>query len=172
MPQAAVVHVEHAAPHRPANVETELVTEIDVVVDERSEQVVRDADGVEVAREMEVDVLHRRDLRVAAAGAAAFDAETRAERRLAHADHGLLADGVQRVAEADGGRRLAFARGRRRNRGDENQLAVRPRLHSGDQRVGQLGLVVAIRLEVVGVDAEAFLGELHDFAELDAARYG
>src|SRR6187549_1802460 len=109
---------------------------------------------------------------MAAAGAAALHSETGPERRLAHADHGLLADSVQRVAEADGGRRLAFARGRRRNRGDEDQLAVFVLLYASDQCVGQLGLVVAVRLEVVGVDAEAFLRELHDFAQLDAARYG
>jgi hypothetical protein len=139
---------------------------------ERGQQVVRDADGVEVAREMEVDVLHRRDLRVATAGAAALDAETWTERRLAHADHGFLADRVQRVAQAHRRRRLALAGGRRRDRRDENQLAVGPRLHAGDQRVGELGFVVAVRLEVVGVDAETLLGELHDFAQLNAARYG
>ena len=38
----------------------------------------------------------------------------------------LSADAAQRVAEADGGRRLAFARRRRVDRGDEDQLAVGP----------------------------------------------
>ena len=77
------------------------------------EQVVGERDGVEVAGEMEVDVLHRHDLRVAAAGRAALHAEHRPERRLAQADHRLLADLVERVAEADRGRGLALARRRR-----------------------------------------------------------
>ena len=45
-------------------------------------------------------------------------------------------------------------------------------LHAGDQRVRKLRLVVTIRLEVVGVDAEPLLGELDDFAQLHAARNG
>ena len=45
-------------------------------------------------------------------------------------------------------------------------------LHAVDQRGRQLGFVVAIRLEIVGVDAEALLGELNDFPQLHAARYG
>jgi hypothetical protein len=31
---------------------------------------------------------------------------------------------------------------------------------------------VTVRLEVLGVDAETLFGELNDFAQLDAARYG
>ncbi len=94
-------------------VETEGVAPIDVVVDQRREQVVRAGDGVEVAGEVEVDVLHGDDLGVAAAGRAALDAEAGAERGLAQAAHGFLADAVEAVREADGGRRLALA-GRRR----------------------------------------------------------
>src|SRR5258706_6932226 len=129
MAQRAVVHVDYATPHRPPNVEPERVAEVDVVVDECSEQVVRDADGVEIAGEVEVDVLHRGDLRMTATGAAALHAKAWAERRLAHADHGLLADRVQCVAETHRGRGLTFARGRRPDRGDKDQFAVgtRPR---------------------------------------------
>ena len=115
-----------------AGVDAERVAPVDVVVDHRREQIVRAGDGVEIAGEMEVDVLHRHDLRIAAAGRAALHAEARAERRLAQADAcALLADAVQPVAEADRGRGLALAGRRRVDRGDEDQLAVRPRLASG-----------------------------------------
>ena len=40
-------------------VDAELVAAVQVVVDERREQVVRRADGVDVAGEVEVEVLHR-----------------------------------------------------------------------------------------------------------------
>ena len=86
---------------------------VDVVVDQRGEQVVRERDRGEVAGEVEVDVLHRHHLRVAAAGRAALHAEHRAERRLAQADDRLLADAVERIAQADRRGRLAFARRRR-----------------------------------------------------------
>ncbi len=172
VPQAAVVHVEHTAPCRAADVEAELIAEVNVVVDERREQVVRDAHRVEVAGEMEVDVLHGRNLRMTAACAAALHAEARPERWLSHADHGLLADRVQRIAEADGRRGLAFARGCRGDRGDEDELAVLTRLQTLDQPRRQLGFVVTIRLEIVGIDAEAFFRELYDFSQLHAASNG
>ena len=122
--QRAVVHVQHAAPGDAALVDAERVAPVDVVVDQRGEQVVRAGDGVEVAGEVEVDVLHRHDLGIAAAGRAALDAEAGAERGLAQAAHGLLADAVEAVAEADRGRRLAFAGRRRGDGGDQDQLAV------------------------------------------------
>jgi hypothetical protein len=63
-------------------------------------------------------------LRVAAAGRAALHAEHRAERWFAQAHDRLLADVIERVAQADGGRGLAFARGRGADRGDEDQAPL------------------------------------------------
>ena len=124
--QCPVVHVEAAPPGDAALVDAELVAPIDVVVDHRRQQVVGGADRVEIAGEMEVDVLHRHDLGIAAAGGAALHAEAGPEARLAQADDRLLADMVQRVAEADRRRRLALAGRGRGDRGDQDQLAVWP----------------------------------------------
>src|SRR5690606_26565141 len=137
----------------------------------RGEQIVRDADRVEIAGEMEVDVLHRHDLRVAAAGTAALAAEAGPKRRLANADHRLLADAIQRVAETDGRRRLALPGRGRRDRGDEDQLAVRPVLQPLNEPRGQLCLVVSIRLEVSRIDAKPLLGQLGDPFELGITGY-
>ena len=122
--QRPVVHVDGAAPGDAARIDVELVAPIDVVVDHRREQIVGGADRVEVAGEMEVDVLHRHDLGIAAAGRAALHAEAGAKARLAQADDRLLADMVERVAKPDRRRGLALAGRRRRDRGDEDQLAV------------------------------------------------
>ena len=122
-----VVHVDDAPPRHPPGVDVERVAPVDVVVDQRREQVVGGGDRVEVAGEVEVDVLHRHHLGVAAAGRPALLAEARPERGLAQADHRPPADGVERVAEADGGRGLALAGGGRVDRGDEDELALRPR---------------------------------------------
>src|SRR5690606_38622191 len=101
----------------------------------------------------------------------ALAAEARAEGRLANADHGLLADAVQRIAETDGRRRLALARGRRRDRRGEDRLAVRPALPPVDQAGRKLGLVVTVRLEIRRVDAELPFGELADALELGVTGY-
>ena len=50
----------------------------------------------------------------------------RPHRRLAQANHRLLADAVERIAQAHRGCGLAFAGGRRRDRRDQHQFAVWP----------------------------------------------
>ena len=90
--QRAVVDVHAAAPTDGHRLDVERVAVEDVRLDHRGEQVVRRADRVDVAGEVEVHVLHRHDLRVAAAGRAALDAEDRAERRLAQAQRDVLAE--------------------------------------------------------------------------------
>ena len=124
-------------------VEAERVAPVQVVVDHRRQQVVGRGDGVEVAGEMEVDVLHRRHLGAAAAGGPALHPEAGAERGLAQADHGLRAERVQRIAEADGGGGLALAGRGRADAGDQHQLA-RPASPSGSRQAEiELGLVAA-----------------------------
>ena len=152
--QRPVVHVEHPAPDDAADVDGLGVAPVDVVVDHRRQQVVGRGDGVEIAGEVEVDVLHRHDLGVPAAGGAALDAEARAERGLAQAHRRLLADPVEPVAEADGRGRLAFAGRRRVDRGHENQLAVRTVAEARDEVGGDLRLVMAKREQVFVGDAE------------------
>ena len=131
------------------------------------EQVVRGADGVHVAGEMEVDVLHRHDLGVAAAGGAALHAETGAERGLPQADRRVPADAVQPVAEADRGGRLAFARGRRRHGGHQDELAVGPVRQTVDESGAHLGLVAAVSHQRALRDSEP----LADFADRPQNRF-
>ena len=78
---------------------------------------------MDIAGEVQVDVLHRCHLSVAAAGTAALHAEARPQRRLPQADSGALANAVERVAEADGGCGLALASRSRVDGRDEDQLA-------------------------------------------------
>ena len=105
-------------------VDVELVAVHHVRVEERREQVVGGRDRVHVAGEVEVEILHRHDLRVAGSGRAALDAEDGAERGLADAQERLLADGAHALRERDRGRRLALAGLGRRDRRDADDLAV------------------------------------------------
>ena len=81
--QGPIVHVHHPPPCDASAIDAERIAPIDVIVDQRCEQVVGSADGMEIAGEMQVDVFHRHDLRVAPAGGAALDAEAGPERGLA-----------------------------------------------------------------------------------------
>src|SRR3954454_25276667 len=93
------------------------------VVDEGPGQVVGSPDGMDVAGEMEVEVLHRYDLAVPTGRGAALDPEHRTERRLPDADGCLAADRLEPLRQADRRRRLAFTE---RGRGDRRDDNVRP----------------------------------------------
>ena len=166
--ERAVIHVNNTSPDDAPLVNVERVAEMQVVVEHRGQQVVRGGDDVEVAVEMEVDFLHRRELREAAAGAAAFDAEAGTDRRLAQTDHCFLAEPVERVGEADARRGLAFTCGRWRDRGDKDELAGRfvfePVVNVGHD----LRLDLAVEFEVILREAE-FRGNLRDRQQWDLA---
>lgn len=145
--QRPVVHVDDATPGDMAFVEIEPVAPIDMVVEHRRQQVMGAGDRVEIAGEVQVDLLHRHDLRIAAAGRPALLAEAGAERGLAQRDHGALAQALQPVAEADRRRGLALAGGRRADRGHEDELAVRLLGEIGDSAGIDLGDVLAIGVQ-------------------------
>ena len=121
-----------------------------MVVEHGGEQVVGGADGVEVAGEVQVDVVHGNHLGVTAAGGPPLHAEAGAEGRLAEAEQDPLADQVECIAQAHRGGRLALAGGGRRDGGDQDQLAVGFACQLVDVIEGYLGLVVAEGLQVVG----------------------
>ena len=75
--QGTVVHVHDPAPDDAPRVKPERVTVVDVVVHQRGQQVVGQRNGVEITREVQVDVLHRHHLGITAAGRAAFHAKHR-----------------------------------------------------------------------------------------------
>ena len=133
---------------------------MDMGVQQSSKQVVRRADSMEVAREVQVDVLHGNDLGIAATCSAALDAEDRAQGRFAQRHHDVLAAAGKRVRQADRRRGLALAGGRRVDGGHQNELARRVVLVA-QQVVVDLCLVVAVALQVLFVDAR-FRGNLGD----------
>ena len=119
-------------------------------------EVVGRADRVDVAGQVEVEVLHRDDLAPPAAGGAALDPEDRPEARLADAHRRLVPDPVEALRQPDGRRRLALAERRRADRGDEDVLAARPlRLEALDRGERDLGLRRAVRLDLVVAEARA-----------------
>jgi hypothetical protein len=158
-PELAVVHVDAAPPHDAARVDAKGVTLLDVVVEHGCAEVVGGTDGVKVAGEVEVDVLHGDHLGVPAARGAALDAKDRAQRRLAQAKHGVLAHPAERVLEADGRGGLALAGWRGVDGSDENELALHGHVSEGVDV--DLRLVVAVELELHRTQAR-LLGDLGD----------
>ena len=122
--QLAVVHVDAAAPNDVVQVDVKLVALLDVVVKHRGDEVVRSTDGMEVAGEVQVDVLHGNDLGVTAASGTALDAEHGAQRRLTQAQHRGLADLAQGVMQTHRRGGLALASRRRVDSRDKDELCL------------------------------------------------
>ena len=82
----------------------------DAGIDGRRQQVVGGGDGVNIAGQVQVEIFHRDDLAVSAAGRAALDAKGRTLAGLADAGEDPLAEvSAQRLAQAHHGGALAFA---------------------------------------------------------------
>ena len=161
VPQGAVVHVQAAFQDHVVRVDAERVAVEDVVVGHGDEQVVRRADRVEIAREMQVDVLHRDDLRPAAAGRAALASEDRAKGRFADRRDDLLSASAERVGQADGRGGLAFARRGRRDRGHEHEASVRLSGKTFKHARFELGFVAPVG-GVIGFGKAERGGDLRD----------
>ncbi len=165
--QGAVVHIDGARPGDATHVQAQRIAVVQMGVEHRRQQVVRAGDRVEVTREMQVDVLHRHDLRIAAPRRPTLDPEHRPETRLADAEDRVLAEALQRLRQSDGHRRLALARRRGVDAGDEHETPLR---RAALQR-GQpdLRLVPPVQLELV-VGQPQLGGDVRDGAQLRALR--
>ena len=159
--QRAVVDVDAAAPADGQRIDAELVAVQDVRLEHRGEQVVRRADRVDVAGEVQVHVLHRHHLRIAAARRTALDAEHGPERRLAQAEHRVLADVSEALREGDGRRSLPFARLRRRDRRDVDQLRVRACGETVEDGQVDLRFEPSVEIDLLGQQADV-AGQLVD----------
>src|SRR3972149_5205133 len=161
VPQGPVVDVDDARPGDGKRVDLQLVAVQEVVVGHRREQVVGHGDSVRVAGEVEVEVLHRHHLGVAAAGGAALDAEGRAEAGLADGGDRPLADAVERLREADRRGGLGLRRGGRGYRRYVNYLARWLVLQALEDVERYLRLVLTVELDLVRQQAE-LLGDRID----------
>ncbi len=107
--QVTVVDIHHAAPQHLFQTEAVGSMLIDIVIKQRSNHVVGRGDGVEVTREMEVDLVHRQHLRVATAASATLLTEAGSERRLTQGHDSALADAVEAKRQPHADRGLADA---------------------------------------------------------------
>ena len=122
--QRPVVHIHHTPPCYAAAIDIERVAPVDVVVDERSQQIVRGGDGVKIACEVQVDVFHGHDLRFATARCASLHTKAGSKGGLAQANDRLFADQIECITKANRCCGFTLARWCRVNGGDKNELAI------------------------------------------------
>ena len=122
--QLAVVHIYNTLPRNTARVNVQSVALLDMVVQHCCQQHMCGGDSMEVTGKVQVDVLHRHNLRIAAACSAALNAHAWAEGRLAQSYDNLFAELSQALCQTYGSSGLAFACRSRGDSGNQNQLAV------------------------------------------------
>ena len=145
--QLAVVHIHRPLPGDAPGIDAQGVALLNVVIQHGRQQVIGRSDGVEVAGEVKIDVLHRHHLGISAAGGAALDAEHRSHGWLPQGHHGVLADAAQRVRKAHGHRGLSLSGGGGIDGGHQNQLAVGAAALF-EQAVIHLGLISSVQFQI------------------------
>ena len=118
----------------------------DVVIYHRGQQIVRRADGMDIAGEVQIYILHRNYLRIASAAGAALYSEHGAKRRLAQCSGRIFADLTQAIGKTDGSRGLALACRCRRYGRNKDELAVGIFVIAKIAEI-DLGLIFSVALE-------------------------
>ncbi|MNP54750.1 hypothetical protein D3C76_1493310 [compost metagenome] len=103
LPQTSVVHVHRPFPQDAVRVDLQHIPLENMIIDHRSEQVMRRRNRMQIPGEMQVDVLRREQLSFIAARCAALHAKARAERRLPQRRNGRRPDCVQRLRQTNRG---------------------------------------------------------------------
>ena len=101
MPERAVIDIEYASPENLLQSEAFCLMLIQIVVQQCRYHIVGRCDGVEVSREMQVYLFHRKNLRISASGCSAFHSEARSERWLTQRCNCLFPDFVQSKRQTD-----------------------------------------------------------------------
>ena len=71
--QLAVIHINNTFPNDPARVDIQSIALLHMVIDHCRKQHVCRCDRMEITCKMQVDIFHRHNLRITAAGCAALD---------------------------------------------------------------------------------------------------
>ena len=124
---------------------------------------------MEIAREVEVDVLHRQDLCVSASRSTALHTETRSERWFAKDRDRLLSDFVQTERQTDGDGSLTNACLGGRDGSNEDEVVLADALLV-DEVERDFGDVAAVVEDFIARDAEAF-GDVFDFLQRGFSGY-
>ena len=123
---------------------------MEVIVQECGGEIMRRANGVNVAGEVQVELFHWDYLAVAATSGASLDAEDGAEARLANCDRCLLPNHVEPLRKANRGGGLPFAEWCWRDRRHHHVLAARAELlHALDRLNGDLRLGATVWLHLI-----------------------
>ena len=153
--QGTIVHVHNPAPGDLAGIQTQGVAVMDMVIDHGRQQVVGCGNGMHITGKMQVDVIHRYNLGITAAGCTALNTEDRSQGRFPQSYYGLLAHFVQSLGQANAGSGFAFASWGGSNGRNQDQFPIGFVLQAFQHIQGDFGFVVAILYQLFRQDSQA-----------------
>ena len=108
---------------------------------------------MEVAREVEIDLVHRQYLCIATAGGTAFLAKARTEGRLTQCHHSILSDGIHAESQTHADRCLADARLSRTDGGHKDEVVFAHSFFLDGTDV-HLGDVLTVAFSLLWIDTQ------------------
>ena len=78
MAQSTVIEIKHTLPNNTAHIDIERISLLDMIVNYSRQQVMSRSNRMEVTREVQIDILHRHNLCIAATGSTTLETKTRA----------------------------------------------------------------------------------------------
>ena len=90
MAELTVVHVDHPFPGNPTRIDAQLISMVNVVVNQSCKQVIGNPNGMEVSGKVKVDIFHWNHLGVSTTGSSTLDPKDRAKRRFAQSNDGFF----------------------------------------------------------------------------------
>jgi len=177
MTESTVVHIHDAAPGNLTGIDPQFIALMDMVVNHCGQQVVGSRNGVHIPREMQIDVIHRNNLRIAAASSTALDSKHRPQGRFAECYDGFFANLIKGLDKANARRGFTFpSRGRRDGR-YKDQFPVGFLFQAFQYIKGNLCFIVTILFQFFRMDIQFFsnlANWLHNIflCNLDIAKHG
>ena len=119
-------------------------------IDRCRHKIMGNANGVNIAGEMQIEIFHRNDLAVAAARCAAFDVKSRTHAGLADAGHHAFSKMCsQALNEPKCCSRLSLTQRSRRDCGDIDIFALRPGFQILENVQVNLGFILSVKIEII-----------------------
>ena len=151
--QASIVHIHDATPKNLLEFETLCFVLETVIVQKGRDHVVGLCDGMEIASEMEINLIHRQNLGITATCSTTLHAEARTQRWFAKSHYSLLANLLHTQGETHGYGGLAITSLGRTDSGNEDEVMVL-KLVSVNSGRSNLSDVTAVVFHLVFVNSK------------------
>ena len=106
--QCTIIHIENTCPRNLTQIDLELITLVDVIINHSGQQIICRCNGVHITGKMKINIIHWYYLRITATSSAALDTEYRSQGWFAKCSNSILADFIQGLHQTDGSCRFPF----------------------------------------------------------------